>query len=408
MSIFYKKTSSESTKNLYRKSLVYRLDISRGPYDNLKNFNAAEKYLYGRVNRAYVPIEIDTDFVSLKGLPQTNKTDANGYQAINFVADAFNELCMQFRVKLQAGKIDAKDPFLSVLNANKAYQSPRTLYRFFSIGNKKTIRNSFDDKNIKFKDFKEFLVHLEAVLEELTSLVPFTYPAFVKSKHCSMESTGLVIDIAAESCSNDENKIRKFKESPNWEFYLNACRSYGFSVDQYVPWRLIADIGTPEMVTYAGRYGMNSTDQILTTAYRPAHVTYYENFKFVLLELYNETKSDYVVVDYCLDGTTRSKVVKPTQYTLAEMSQEFNEILFMSLYTRIRLMEERESALSDHQKRNLLREAAELLRSEEPLTVVNYFEHVIAPTYDTAGSLTDLLHRARIRKGERENVLSNT
>jgi len=408
MSDYYKKNNTETSKQIYQKSLVYRYDISDVAYGNLMDFNLAEKYLYGRVDRAYVPIEMDTNFVSLKGLSSTNKNDSTGFQAMNFVADAFEDLCMQFRVKAQAGKIDPNDTYLSVLNANKAFQSPRTLYRFFSTGNKKTIRKSFAETNAKFKNFREFLIHIEPVLKELISLVPFTYPAFVKSKHCSMESTGLVIDIAGENCSDDENKIKKFKQSPNWEFYLNACRSYGFSVDQYVPWRLIADIGSSEMIKYARKYGMNSTDDVLAIAYTPAHITYYENFKFILLELYNELKTDYVVADYCQDGTVRSKVIRPTQYTLDEISREFGEGLFMSFYAKIRMIEERESVLTEQQKRNLLRETAELLQVEDPLTVVNYFENVIAPTYDSSGSLTELLKRARLRKDKREHVLSNT
>ena len=31
-------------------------------------------------------------------------------------------------------------------------------------------------------------------------------------------------------------KINAFINSPNWEFYLNACRSHGFMVDQEMPW----------------------------------------------------------------------------------------------------------------------------------------------------------------------------
>ena len=91
MSDFYKKSSNEGTKDLYQKSLIYKLDISDANYGNLKDFNFAEKYLYGRVNRNYVPIEIDTSRASaFKGLPNTNKSESAGFQAMNFVADALN------------------------------------------------------------------------------------------------------------------------------------------------------------------------------------------------------------------------------------------------------------------------------------------------------------------------------
>ena len=74
--------------------------------------------------------------------------------------------------------------------------------------------------------------------------------------------SGLAVEIAAIDASNDDEKINLFTKSKNWEFYLNACRSYGFMVDQMAPWRLVADIGSSEMIKYARRYGMTATDTV--------------------------------------------------------------------------------------------------------------------------------------------------
>ena len=101
MSDFYKKNNAEGTKALYQKSLIYKLDISDENYGNLKDFNFAEKYLYVGVSRRYVASELDISRTApLKGLPQTNKGDSAGFQALNFVADAFSDLAMQFKKKV--------------------------------------------------------------------------------------------------------------------------------------------------------------------------------------------------------------------------------------------------------------------------------------------------------------------
>ena len=409
MSDFYKKSSNEGTKAFYQKSLIYTLDISDANYSNLKDFNFAEKYLYGRVNRNYVPIEIDTSRASaFKGLPNTNKSESAGFQAMNFVADAFSDLAMQFRKKVAVGQIRADDPFLSELNVNRAYESPRTLYRNLNLGNKQTIDQMFVEANIKFETFGQFMMHLMEILEDLLELVPFTYPAFVKSSLCPMEVTGLVIDIANKSSSNDEEKIKMFKESPNWNYYLNVCRSYGFSVDMNVPWRLVADIGTPEMIQYARRYGFLSTDSVLAMAYTPSYRTYYENFKNIMLELYNTVKSDYIEVEYCQDGTTRNKVVRPVEYTRDTLSETYSERQFLEFYMNLRIAEEKEISLNQHEIRELIRQCLQMARTRAPMDVVSMFETSVAATYDSSGSLTDLLYRVKVQEEERVNVLSNT
>ena len=81
MSIFYKKGNNESTKALYQKSLIYRSDILDPEYENLKDFQLAEKYLYGRVSYGYVPIELDLPSTSMGSLDQTNKL-GTGFQAV--------------------------------------------------------------------------------------------------------------------------------------------------------------------------------------------------------------------------------------------------------------------------------------------------------------------------------------
>ena len=408
MSDFYRKNNNESTKDLYQKSVVYKVRIADPNYTNLKDFQFAEKYLYGRVNRRFVPMEIDINSAKLKGLPSTNKNDANTFQALNFVADAFNDLCMQFRKKVMAGQIWDKDPFLTTLSVNKAYSSPRTLYRYFSQGNKRTIADLFASRQLHFRNFDEFLIHLEPVLAEIIDNGPLTYPSFVKSRLCPMEVSGLVIDIASQSASNDEDKIKKFRDSPNWEFFLNACRSYGFSVDQNVPWRLIADIGSPEMIRYARKYSLLSTDAVIGQLYVGAHRTYYGNFSNILLEMYDACRRDFVEVEYCLDGTTRTHVVKPKQYTLAELKKDMGQLKFLEIYMKVRLSEEKEIALTENEKIHLTRECLEMHTTIPMPSIVDIFERLVGATYGSSGSLTDRLERVKVQEQERIDVLSDT
>jgi hypothetical protein len=408
MSTFYKRSNNESTIELFDKRLIYESDMVSVEYTNLINFLFAEKYLYGRVSRNYTPIEINLNATSLKNLAVTNKADANGFQAMDFVADAFNDLNAQFRNKVMSGQISANDQYLTTLEANKAYESPRKQYSDYFRSIKNFIIDIFTDRELNFKNFQEFITHFEAILEDVMNIGPISYPAFIKSRRCTMEATGLVINIASLDYSNDEQKIEKFKNSPNWEFYLNACRSYGFSVDANNPWRLVADLGSPEMIQYARRYGRLSTDVVLAFNYMPAHITFYENFANLFLAMYNEIKNEYVEKEYCQNGNVISRIVTPVNYTMETLMETFSKADFLKLYMKIRLMEEKEVNLNEMQKENLQRDCSQMFNNAPESKVIAVFEKLIAETYNNSGSLTDLIYRVKVSEQERVNVLSNT
>ena len=84
MSFFFKSSNEEGTKDLYQKSQIYNLEISEDEYDNLIDFEIAEKYLYGRVNYSYVPIVYNSTAVPLAGLNNTN-TNNNNFVAAPYV-----------------------------------------------------------------------------------------------------------------------------------------------------------------------------------------------------------------------------------------------------------------------------------------------------------------------------------
>ena len=140
---------------------------------------------------------------------------------------------------------------------------------------------------------------------------PFTFPAFVKSNYGSIHSSGLVIEIADLKPAADLDKVLKFTNSRNWTFYLNACRSYGFMVDKFYPWRLVADIASSAMLRKAAQRNLGDTNKILRTAYIPVHRRYYGNFRNTMLGFYNEVKYPSYEAVSC--GKSHRVVVKATK-----------------------------------------------------------------------------------------------
>ena len=227
MSFLYNESNDESTVDLYRKRLIYRARLIEryGDYANLTDFNRGEKFFYGRVNRLFIPLTYNN------GIPLKTFNSAinptSDFQAANFVVDAFEDLARQFEKCSMTQKISPNDRFLSNLRVHKAYQEPDLLYSDHLQIHFNAIAADFSSKNVKVKNFDEFIRQLNKRVAKSAPTVPFTQTAYMKSRRCSILSTGLAVEIADLDVTNDDEKVTQFIESPNWEFYLNACRSYG-------------------------------------------------------------------------------------------------------------------------------------------------------------------------------------
>jgi len=255
MSKFSTGNSDDTISTFYKKySYQFEMVETAATYGNVVHFQA-EKFLYGRVDRRYVPIVLDTDSVDVKYFTNSDGGGRTSMAAPAFVVDAFNQLTLQFQKSLLAGKINANDTYLTAPKVYKAYQNPKALYENYLASLTNTIHRTFKTNNVRFKNFDEFIINFMGVIEAISNVsAPYTYTAYVKNKLCPISTTGLAIEIADLDCANDEEKIKQFVNSKNWHFYLNACRSYGFSVDMLTPWRLVADIGSSTMLSYSTPY----------------------------------------------------------------------------------------------------------------------------------------------------------
>jgi len=387
MSIYYTKSNTETAKELFEKRTIYNADARKSApgYKNLVDFNFAEKFLYGRVNRYFVPIIRSSASFKLKPFA----AQSGNQEALIFVVEAFRDLAMEFQRCAATGQIDANDPFLSNLIVYKAYESPTKLYDGHMNNYINAIVGQFRSNDIKVKNFDEFIEEFERQVSVIIPQYPITQPAYIKSRLCPITISGLAVEIATMDYANDEEKINQFVNSRNWEFYVNACRSYGFMVDKFVPWRIVADIGSAEMIGYAAQHctGLNSTDALLNLAYTPAHDTFFKNFKFILYNLYNKVKlKSFLELTNC-NGEVKTQKVVPQNYSLEEFSTIYSEAYFLKLYFRLRLIEE-ESPFKDFESEMLIDDSMELYEASGLTKALEAFERVVNKTFDYRGSLS--------------------
>jgi hypothetical protein len=370
-------------------------------YKNLVDFNHGEKLLYGRVDRHFVPMEVDSTKIKKFS---TKLAANNAVGALNFVADAFNDLVLEFQKRTFIKAIDPADPFLSTPVVYRAYQNPQSSYTEHRRIYFNTIAGLFKKRSIKVKNFDQFIDHFLPMLERSAHRNPITRTAFIKSRRCPMGTSGLVIEIANLNPSNDQEKIDQFVNSRNWDFYVSTCAAYGFMVDRFVPWRLVADIGSSPtkspIFDYAEKYGFKSTDDIIDNLYVPAHLNYYRVFKSDLLTLYNTVKLKSFLERQECDGGTITRTIRPTVYTPTTYYSEFSEQYFLKLYLKIRFFEE-ESQFSDSERNLIIDDCIEIyLLNRNVQEALDLFEKMLNKTFDYRGSLSYIVKHLKAMRGE--------
>ena len=402
MSTKYVKDYGElSSHLLYSKRIIYK-NASREPeYENLFDFTFAEKQLYGRVTRQFEPM-IRAPSSQMKSIPSDNSI-AKPQRVLGFVADAFNKMVQQFQKKAMLGEIDIHDPVLSTLVAYKSTEDPQQLYNEHFQTYKEALQTGFKKKKVPISTFEEMIATLMPALQESARKNPFTMTAFIKSTFCPISVSGLAIEIAEEAYINDEDKIKLFKNSRNWEFYLNTCRTYGFMVDSNIPWRLIADIGSGQMIGYATPYDLLSTDDILNGQYSPVAPIYFKQFKYGLYGLYNMIKGPKYVTTTCTDGSVKTKRTEPRSYTPDNFTHRFPDRYFLKLYFQIRFMEE-ESHYTANEQFQLIDDCLEVAEYNQSQAIY-IFERILNKTFDYNGSLDYIIRRQRQNQATDDNTV---
>ena len=213
----------------------------------IRDFNEFSNIFYGKYrydfSYVYQPKEV---YLVRRG----------GFQMLNFVALALDDMLANYERARKQFKINQDDRYLSepvvragYININDIHSS--TLMKYNSLFNKYLAAYKLESKINSFEDYVGF--YKEYIISKANKL-PFTRAQLLLSKKVSALSTGLAFQIADRDASVDQTKVDEFYKSPNFEFYRNSAINYGFLIDKDVPWRLVADLGSPQMAKYIEKW----------------------------------------------------------------------------------------------------------------------------------------------------------
>ena len=375
----YKENNLKNPRTLFSNRIDYYYNALsyKDKYDNLIDFNFSEKLLYGRVERNFAPMTVVDSNGNLKSFSSVNGTQ--NQRAVNFVVDQFQEIKKQFDKCSLTGKINPNQKFLSNLKVYKAYVSPADLY----IKHYKQIMQAFSSpmKGKVIYDADSFLSIITPYLLKVSKTIPITKQAFLKSKMCPIHVSGLAVEISNLTAVNDQMKVQEFYNNPNFEFYLNTCRSFGFMIDQDMPWRMVADLASTEMISSASKYNLFSTDQIINSIYNTNTIQNYRSFVSMIREVFLSLVDTHSEIRECPNGNIRHVILRDDR-DLSKLSEE----TLLDLYLNIRLSEE-ERGLTENQKRDTFSETR--IRAQTNLvSALSLFELFMSETYNYSGSLT--------------------
>ena len=395
MSTFYKETNFESSQDLYDKRTIYKGELLQlaQRYSCIVDFNFAEKCLYGKVNRSFVSIEPNEVLTRFTKIPNIDSS-VSRVEVINFVGHAFSDLTRHFQRSAQIGKIRKADPYLSTLKAFDGYQKTSVAYRNYFNTLTSAMKKVKEQKSVKIINFSDFIHFLEDFSASVGKSFPITKSGFIRSRFNSILNNGISIEISDLTYTNDDQKINEFVNSPNFEYYLNTCNSFGFMVDIDAPWRIVADLESVAMQDYASRYGYNSIDAVLNIGFRTVHNSYFRTIPEELLNIYNVLASKFIDVDDC---TGRAIIIRPNQYTLEQINSLYNEDYFLKLYCTLRFLEE-ESQHSKAVSDQIITDTINLSRAKDLRIALSYFERFVSQPFDYRGSLSYLIREQEKRE----------
>jgi len=196
---------------------------------------------YGRFDSAGDTVELKENNCRL--LPGGN----DDVWAVNFVADAFEELREYMKKAIYYNKVNTHiaSQYTS-LTPVRGWESLKNLYNihinklylnFVSSYTKKRGRNK------RITDFKSFMKVFMEYVEQMAPDIPFTKTAFARSRKCPPHISGLIIELAKFN-RDDIQRREELYNDPNYKFFRNAARKFGFYIDKNAPWTLVANLGS--------------------------------------------------------------------------------------------------------------------------------------------------------------------
>ena len=328
MSKFNGNNNSKTLKTAFERA-NYKLNAFSDSEIQVVDFNFAERTFYGRVNRQIDPVIPNENFI--------RNFHNQDFRIMNFVGDQFKEMYVRYSNALNLSLINNEDPNLSELSVIRGWEDPINLYsNFMSSFMDSFLLEKMIPNEKKIHSFDDFLNIFEAHVLENDINSKITLSGFMKSRQSSIFNTGLALQLAPVGFADDSAKENTILNSPNYAFFMNMAKQFGFSVNLQNPSVLVSDLAHPTTTKFRGRYDMFNVSRVFERQYLRTY-----NYDFDLLSQYlMDTYNSFVYLKpnlkevYVCNNKTKSNISKRNNIN------SIDYIIILLLYIKIRNMEE--------------------------------------------------------------------
>lgn len=353
--------------------------------------------LYGKVDTNLNAVMLNTN--NLKLLKTNNIAQPSQFFALSFVADAFNEMVIEFQ-RADQFKIIPKSK-LNPLRIEKAAVPTLTNYE-------QTIR-SFLDSAFNKRVLKDKVFNLNDFLNEFclaiqTTSLYLSQTSYLTNNVSTPCVSGLIIELA--NLNHDEDKLKdKQIKDPNFEFFINTAEKYSFFIDKNAPWRLVFNINTSYALQKMKDNGFNSIDEMFSKAYNTVYKNEWKSLKETLINYYNDNvlskqKSQLPILNK--DGSIEF-INKEKEFNV---ENKYNDLFWIKLYYFVRLKEE-DIRIDQTQFENKMNRLISIYNSAGELPALEYINNDTKAFLDggTNPSYTQIMEVNKKKKMRTSNFI---
>ena len=317
----------------------------------LKDFLLNEKIFIGRVDGSFNPVFVNDKELDGFGRGSGTKT------GLRVVTAAFRDMKKKFDRDFEQGKINRNAPALTELSVKKAYSNPYDQYRkdidsrvqeFLSYIKNNRLINTIED----FDSFvNPFLQYIKDTAKER----PITRSMYFLTRRYSPLSTGLAFEVDNAPYSEDQYKIDAYYRQKNFQYFKNLASRYGFVIDKNIPWRLVADLNSPQMTPYIEKaFGFpGGSNYVLAVAYTQTYGDDVPSIINLMVQFYNRVAQHRRKTVIKESGPTvgaggrtafnacsrRGKTIRRRQIDPRRMPNAYPDGFWLDKYARIRNIE---------------------------------------------------------------------
>jgi len=326
-----------------------------------------DKLYFGRVDTIQNGILVKNGMVNPPGIMKKIETKTGNVFVLNFVADAFTDLRAHLKRVSTVGIINQSSLYNEIVPVEGYGDYTRNFRGLNDTWGRRFATRITSNKQIadRVLDFKTYMKELLNYRGSKVNEIPLTLSGYAVSNFASPMVSGLAVTLATENYGNDFIKFDKYILDPNFPYFVEAARKYGFYVDRNAPWKLIADPLSEPMLGYLSHYqyplmeeivdptdpaspsGVNK-ENFFSAYYRKTYLSDLAELQNTLLNMYNNFVDDYPRIVKETTGTTqcppRSKgagykeIISRHTINIATL-ETYGDLYWLNIYFKIRIQE---------------------------------------------------------------------